>query len=408
MQKQTIKKQFKKILSIALILVFICGVFYKAHAIDYNKKIREAKERVRQYSQQSQLLRKRASTLQEEIRMLSYEKEIIQKDLNKTIQEIKETEKQIKITEENIAKNEDVLGDLLVKIYVSENMSTLERVASSKNIADFMDEESKLKTVKHNVGVKIKQIKEQRQKLKYKKIEKDSLLAKQEAQKQEIVAKEQDKNSLLAETRNNEAIYQSLIVKGNQEIKNLEEAQAEYNRKKVLAYLDGNSYANTYPAKWDAPHGKDTLIDDWRMLNRECVSYTAWKVHESYLAGKTKRDMPIWGGIGNAWQWAFSGWKNSQGHWRATEYSCPSHRNNRCFKHTANAIAYGIHYGTTPKVGSVAIRNGGYGRSFGHAMWVEKVNGDGTIIVSQYNIGRDGKFHVTKVSASGLRFLYFD
>jgi surface antigen len=121
-----------------------------------------------------------------------------------------------------------------------------------------------------------------------------------------------------------------------------------------------------YPSKWaNAP--QDSLIDDWGMYNRESVSYTAFKVSEH-------RTMPYWGGT-NANQW------------------------------DDMAIASGIPVDGTPVAGDVAIYNGG---TYGNSMYVESVNSDGTINVSQYNSGYTGRYSTrANMAASNLVFIHF-
>jgi surface antigen len=103
------------------------------------------------------------------------------------------------------------------------------------------------------------------------------------------------------------------------------------------------------------------------MYNRECVSYAAWKVYQTY------GNMPYWGGVGNANQWL------------------------------ADARNTGIPTGAAPKVHSVAISLHGY---YGHAAWVEAVNGD-MIYVSQYNYDLNGHYSEMWVKASNFTYIYF-
>ena len=60
--------------------------------------------------------------------------------------------------------------------------------------------------------------------------------------------------------------------------------------------------------------------------------------------------------------------------------------------------------GSTPVVGSAAVIMAGY---YGHVMYVESVNGDGTITVSDYNYAWDGLYRKYTRSASGLTYVYF-
>ena len=102
------------------------------------------------------------------------------------------------------------------------------------------------------------------------------------------------------------------------------------------------------------------------------MSYTAGKV------ARTGRFVPHFGGYGNANQWP------------------------------TTTARYGIANGSTPVVGSVAIW---YVGVYGHSMYVEAVNDDGTITVSDYNNNIDGsgwgRYHYYTRSASGLTYIYF-
>jgi surface antigen len=121
-----------------------------------------------------------------------------------------------------------------------------------------------------------------------------------------------------------------------------------------------------YPFVWcNAP--QDTLVDNWGMYNRESVSYTAYKVSAS------GRNMPYWGGRGNANQWPDS------------------------------ARAAGIPVDGTPKAGDVAISMAGL---YGHAMYVEAVSGN-MVTVSQYNFAGHGEYSTMSISAGGILFIHF-
>lgn len=133
------------------------------------------------------------------------------------------------------------------------------------------------------------------------------------------------------------------------------------------AVVAGDPKRGGYPAKYDTPVAQDSLIDSWGMYNRECVSYTAWKVYQTF------GNMPNWGGVGNANQWP------------------------------ADARAAGIATGSTPQVHAVAISMRGY---YGHAMWVEQVSGN-MIYVSQYNYDLHGSYSEMWVNASQFTYIYF-
>ena len=113
----------------------------------------------------------------------------------------------------------------------------------------------------------------------------------------------------------------------------------------------------------------DSIVDTWGMYNRECVSWTAYRVAAS------GRYMPYWGGRGNANQW------------------------------DDNARAAGIPVDREPRVGDVGVSNSGY---YGHTVYVEAVNGDGTIAVSQFNHDWGGTYSFApRMPIGNLVFIHF-
>ena len=69
------------------------------------------------------------------------------------------------------------------------------------------------------------------------------------------------------------------------------------------------------------------------------------------------------------------------------------------------AQGLGIATGSEPRVGAAAVSNVGY---YGHVMYVEAVNGNGSIVISEYNGNGMGKYSMKTISASGLVFVYFN
>ncbi len=110
----------------------------------------------------------------------------------------------------------------------------------------------------------------------------------------------------------------------------------------------------------------DRVVDPWGMYDRECVSYTAYRVAES------GRSMPYGFGDANKWPTA--------------------------------ARAHGIAVDTKPRVGDVAIRTD---TNHGHSMYVDAVNTNGTIKVSQYNLYKTGTYSQDVLSPQGLQFIHF-
>ncbi len=129
-----------------------------------------------------------------------------------------------------------------------------------------------------------------------------------------------------------------------------------------------------YPYQNRCPQDKDAEFDNNGMYICECVSYAAWRVQDAYGY------MPNFRGRGNANQWA------------------------------TTARSYGITVSNTPKVGSVGVS---YASSFGHVVWVEKVEGD-QVYISHYNSREKetnyqaGEYSEKWTAASNFEYIYFD
>jgi len=178
---------------------------------------------------------------------------------------------------------------------------------------------------------------------------------------------------LLSLNQDQQTQLDNQIKANNTKISDLRKQQAMENARlgggKIPAGIPGGG---GYPGVW-AFAAMDTIIDSWGMYNRECVSWTAYKVAAS------GRYMPYWGGYGNANQW------------------------------DDNARATGIPVDGRPQSGDVAVSNSG---TWGHVMYVESVAGDGSIYVSDYNQQYDGLYREYLISAEtvrarGLVFIHF-
>ena len=244
-------------------------------------------------------------------------------------------------------------------------------LASSKNISDYIDKQEQRSSLKSSLNDKIKEIKSLQKKLEENKKAAQNTLRDQESQRNAMAAKQSERAKLIADTKNDQNNYAALAQKRNSEVAKLREEQLKENKKRFIVGA-GSVGTGGYPSVWaNAP--LDAYIDDWGLFTRECVSYVAWKV------ASTGRYVPHFGGAGNANQW-------------------PS-----------TTARYGIKQGSVPKVGAAAVSMAG---KFGHVMYVESVNGDGTITISDYNRGWDGLYRGpdapgSRISASGLIYIYF-
>ena len=355
------------------VLVASSGVFAlgsHVFARDYEAEIKAKEQEASKYNSEASRLGEMADNLQSELDKINGQITAIQGQIVDSQKKIDNLNAQIKKNEILIKQRRKAMGQVLADMHVDDQISPLEMLASSNSIGDYIDKQEQRSSLRTSLNGKIKEIKALQKKLEENKKLVENTLRDQEAQRNVLSSKQSEKAKLVADTKNDQNAYSALAQKRNSEVAKLREEQAAANRRALgngVSIPGGIPGGGGYPGVWaNAP--LDAYVDPWGLFTRECVSYVAWKIHS------TGRYVPHFGGAGNANQW-------------------PS-----------TAARHGISSGSTPKAGAAAVMNIGY---YGHVMYVESVNGDGTITVSDYNFAWDGLYRYYTRSASGLTYVYF-
>lgn len=355
------------------VLVAGSGVFAlgsHVFARDYEAEIKAKEQEASKYNSEASRLGEMADNLQSELDKINGQITTIQGQIVDSQKKIDNLNAQIKRNEILIKQRRKAMGQVLADMHVDDQISPLEMLASSNSIGDYIDKQEQRSSLRTSLNGKIKEIKALQKKLEENKKLVENTLRDQEAQRNVLSSKQSEKAKLVADTKNDQNAYSALAQKRNSEVAKLREEQAAANRRALgsgVSIPGGIPGGGGYPGVWaNAP--LDAYVDPWGLYTRECVSYVAWKIHS------TGRYVPHFGGAGNANQW-------------------PS-----------TAARHGISSGSTPKAGAAAVMNIGY---YGHVMYVESVNGDGTITVSDYNFAWDGLYRNYTRSASGLTYIYF-
>lgn len=315
-------------------------------------------------------LQAQAASYQDAINQLQGQIDGLQGSINANIAQQAQLQQQIVDAQNQINQERAYLASDVKAMYVDGTPSTLEVLATSKNLSEFVDKQEYRTTVQNKLQDTLKKIAELQKELTTKKAQVDQLLGEERDQQNQLASAQAQQASLLNMNQSQQASYNAQIAANSKQIASLRAAQAAANATLGSHVVAGDPGHGGYPSKWaNAP--QDSMVDNWGMYNRECVSYAAWKVYQTYGS------MPYWGGRGNANQWP------------------------------GDAQSAGIATGSTPRANTVAIWNVG---AFGHAMWVEAVNPDGSIYVSQYNYDYQGHYSEMLVSASkaaSFTYIYF-
>jgi surface antigen len=288
----------------------------------------------------------------------------IQADINQNQAEIDDLTVKIDNNIKKLEQLRESIKKTVVKLYLDQEVSGLEILASSGSVVDFTTKQASQEIIQG----KIKSIVEETKQFKAE-LETQQQLAQQKKQDNESRHAEADQMrsdlaSLAEQWAGREAEFTSTANAKEAERVELMTRQ-QHEIQEILGGPSSNQRCGGgYPY---CNYALDGGVDPWGMYYRECVSYTAWRVYNAY------GNMPYWGGHGNANQWV------------------------------NNAINAGIPTGSTPKVGSVGVSFGGY---YGHVVWVEAVNGN-TVFYSDYNRAGPGMYGENSAGAGAFTYIYF-
>lgn len=295
----------------------------------------------------------------------------------------KSTELQAKISqaEAELARQRKTLGADIKQMYFEGKVTTLEMLASSKNLSDFVDKQQYRTAVQNKIKTTLDRITELRRQLASQKEALEALIRDQQRMQSDLAAQTAQQNQILAMNEQQQSSLNGQIQANNAQISALRAQQrAAYARllgtggtspvgssivyKNMMVYDCGGgySYCNS---------GLDDWVDDpWGLhYARECVHYAADAV--------TRRGAHIpynlFAGQGNAYQW--SG--------------------------TVSGVAT---IDGNPSSGAVVYMPIG---PLGHVGMVEEVLGDGWIHVSQMNFP-SGRYSEMDLKVTGnLQFFHF-
>lgn len=273
-------------------------------------------------------------------------------------------EAQIADAQAQIDSQKAILGEDLRTMYIDGQMSTIEALATSNDLSDYVNKEEYRNSVQSAIQATVGKIAALQVSLQNQKSQVSSLLSQQQSQANQLQSTKQQQAEMLNYNQSQQASYNSLTAANQAKLNALIAAQRSANTSSKGGYYfirfpgavrsfspSSYPYARAGFSMSTAPGCNDNDgPDKWGYCTRQCVSYTAWAVEASGRAAPK-----YWG---NAKNWV------------------------------AAAKRAGVPVYNTPQRGDVAISTSG---TWGHAMYVESVVGN-KINVSQYNQQLNGQF----------------
>ncbi len=387
-QKQPKNHQIKKImhakafLVIGIVIAATLAVTPFAYASNLQQRINELSRQNANRQGEVADLSEEATTLEDKISRIQTRINAIQGQINTYQDEIAKLEKEIAKAEAELQKQRNLLGQNIRAMYLEGDISTLEMLASSKDLSEFVDKQQYRNAVQDKIRTTLDTINALKDELREKRAGVEQRLKEQKRLRTEEEQKRVEVRGLLSLNESERAALDSAIRKTSKEIEELKRQQAIENMR-LFGGSSGQIGGGGYPwgyAKcihtgqvdgWCPNYDWGVNGSIWNFATggygyRNCTDWVSFRVRS------TGRFVP--GGLGNAKTW------------------------------DDRAPSYGYTVSSTPKAGAAAVSNSGF---YGHVMYVEAVNGDGSIVVSDYNRAGTGKYDMNTISSSGLSFVYF-
>lgn len=344
-------------------------------ACSKSPECRAAAEREEQANKNAANASNTANMFQLKVMELNSQIAAMQRQIADTTAQVEDLKEQIKKTEKRLADEQNALAELLINMHFESDAEPITILAGASSISDLSERMARNEVVKQQITATAEKIKAEKAKLEEDKARVEQLLAQQQASKTQLVAARAEQQRLVIKYENDAAAYEEQAKRALQEKLAAEE---KYQREHPEMFGQGQVYsgANTYPWQANCPSQMDqyyTMYGGQYIGGYvcECTSYAGWKAYEA-----TNGNVAIawWG---NAKSWAQS---------------------------ARNA---GFRVDHSPSAGSIGQSGNPGDAGTGHVFWVESVNSDGSVNITEYNnwwsTGKlTGSYHVGDFGAQTL------
>ena len=311
----------------------------------------EAVEKEKEATRNAAAAQENASQYEIKVSQLNLEIAVQQAKISQTELQIDELTQKIAEDEQTLRDEQDALASLLIKMHFNEDAEPIKILASSTSISDLAEKKAREEVARRQISTTATIVKERKERLENEKIDLENLLFTQQQTKNALAEARAEQQALVEKYQNDADAYAVLAEEAKQ-------AKLEAERRQQEAHPElyrGSSYTgeNTYPWQYGCPGRQDDYVTYWEDyfngwqkiggLVCECVSYAGWKAYEQF-------------GIAVAWGNAYS-WDD-------------------------NARYNGYRVDHNPAPNTIGQADGGM---WGHVFWVEDVNIDGSITVTEYN-----------------------
>jgi len=290
----------------------------------------------------------KANSVSEIIDQLNSEIDALNAQIAENENEIKTLKVQIEKTETKLNEDRNALAKMLIDMHFEDNSEPIRILAGSKSISDLAEKQAREDVVKQQIAATSEKIKQEKEELDAKKISVEAKLSENQANKNNVASKRAEQEALKQQYEQN--ADEASVVASYWE--NLLQKLAYTPPSNTTGWGTRNYYAvNTYDERYNCPGSNMSYYTFYGGAVCQCTSYVSWKAYEKW-------------GIINTWNGHAYNYVNAIG------YYVP----NSGIRTYVNREA---------AANTIAVKTDG---DYGHVMWVESINNDGTINVTEYNV----------------------
>jgi peptidoglycan hydrolase CwlO-like protein len=383
MSKNKIKTK-KKIIFLSACMLIFASFFVPTVVNAYTCKVgdanyeacEEAKQNMINNKSEASTYIKKAGSVSEIITQLDTEISSLNSQIQENENKIAELNTEIEKTEKELKEDQEALAEMLVEIHFEDDAEPIRVLAGSTSISDLAEKQAREEVAKQEIAATSEKIKQEKEDLVQKKTEVEAKLAEVQENRDRVSSKRSEQESLKTQ-------YEQ-----NADDASLAASYWENQLKKLAWTPPATSSAgqrnynglNNYNMQGNCPQDNATYGTWYGGAVCQCTSYVSWKAYDTF-------------GITSSWGGHAYNYVNASGYY----------------------VPYtGIYtyVDSNPAPRTIAVDTGG---EYGHVMWVESVNSNGTINVTEYNVNWPaigcyaGDFCSRNgVGTYGLRFVHFE
>jgi peptidoglycan hydrolase CwlO-like protein len=193
-----------------------------------------------------------AASYQDQISQLAAQISALEGQITENLNKQASLNQQIIQKQAELDHQRKVLGSDLKAMYVDDQMSTIEMLATSKNLSDYVDKEENRIVVQNKIQDTMAQIATLQKQLQEEKTQVDHLIEDQKSQQSSLSSAKAQQASLLAYNQSQQASYNAQITSNNAQVRKLR-AQQEAAIAAALGganVIRGGACGGTYPTKY--------------------------------------------------------------------------------------------------------------------------------------------------------------